>query len=542
MGKKDNMNKYKIMLIDDDLKTRWENLSAFFTNTILDNCEKIKETEKGYYSKKLVVEFDIVMPQKSEFLDEFIKKNKVDAYVLDVLYEEAGWEKCKLQNILGYIRVHNPQAPIFVYSLDWQSKAILHEVSSAFRNGFPGKMVSYYYDLKEINEIVLDFINSGKEEDLDRVIHERNFIREVIARHQGRTIKIPKSQEGDVSILHISDIQYGDKNTTEYKVGLWKEIVRTCKKMQRDQRIAGIDLLAITGDITMHGRRKERVEAERDLCTLFEDLWEDEYENGSYKERILLVPGNHDYDLNYCVMDYLGVENKNGSREIDFDKIIENLKSRKKMNDSNYTSEGFAEFRKFAYEITGNDFFLSSANLNYVEKRFKDWNLRFICLNTADGIRAEKTNGVKLFGEDYCNQIIRSEDWDDDIFTIALSHHTPTFKTKLEGEEQSKFSIACNSIMQTCGIRLWLGGHRHLHGRKEEVDKIYPCTICESATVRLEEKWADEDAYKVNTEKGEITSHRGFQIINLKKQQSGFKVEITKFVFNEFGGALEVKH
>lgn len=542
------MYRYKIMIIDDQIEKRIDNLSDFFTNVPLDINKRLSEEQREAYKRQIGLEYEVIYPLGHEILDEYVKANTADAYFLDVYLENeedpennVGWN---LGKALSAIYTHNPKAPIFMYSTDWRDRDVLKKVTDEFRQCFPGKTASYFYDLNNIVAIVEGFREAARASQIEKISRERKFIKNMIVKAYGKTEKEPFSRDKDVAILHISDIQYGDRNTTEYNMNLWAEVARVCKELTREKRISGIDLLAITGDISMHGKSEEMKMAVDDLEEdLFKKLWADEFESKKYQERILLVPGNHDYDLNFCTADYLVSENgpNKGDRTIDFEKAGNSLLdgNRKKIN--NYHTMGLTAYKDFAYRITGNPVYYQKKYLNYVENRYTSWNMRFICLNTCGGICAEKTNGISIDQEEV-REIINGN-YDDKCYTIVLSHHSPLFENELKDEEKERFHVSCTSIINSCRVNVWLGGHRHIQKDEAKLTTAQKVEVYDASTVSLKEHWASDPDYKVQTVDGKIVkSRRGFQIIILKNDQMGsYEPSLIKYVFDEDGVAKKVR-
>lgn len=531
------MYRFKIMVIDDRISKRIDDLTNFFTNLPINNNHKLSEEEKEIYRNKLKIEFDVIYPKEIDILDIFIKDNQVDAYFLDVIYDEiASWT---LTSILQSIRRYNENAPIFMYSTEWQERSILEEVSIAFRNGFPGKTATYFYNLNDINEMVTEFKEAVHPNQIIDIQREREFIKNMIVRSYGITEKVPYSAKEDVAILHISDIQYGDENETKYIINLWREVSRVCEELKGQKRIDGIDLLAITGDISMHGQKKEMEIAKEDLRKLFKLLWRAEYESGEYKERILLVPGNHDYDLNFCALNYFVSENKPNERRIDFEKIAKILSDENREEKNDYQELGMAAYRDFAYDLMGNVTLYEKEKLNFVEKRFKSWNLRIILLNTCNFIRAEKTNGVGI-DEKELEDIVNDID-SEKMYTLVLSHHTPLVVENLQDSEKERFRTSYKTVIHTCQAKVWLGGHRHVHAQKIEETTVDECEVYEAATIRLDEEWGKDEKYKVKAKDGtEIQSCRGFQIVLLEKKGDSYEPKVFRYRFDEDGIAHEI--
>lgn len=531
---------YKIMIIDDEILDRMKIFENFFSNKSLYENRRLSEMQKKEYERISFGEFEICYPLESDgSLQEYIEQHKVDAYFLDVYYDEiSDWS---LGGIFKDIKYNHPEAPIFIYSMDWKDKSVLDTVTRAFRNSFPGKTATYFYDLRQMISLAENFKEAVSKTQIQKMGQERKFIKKMIDQSCGRTIERPYSPQGDVVILHISDIQYGDTNTTDYKNNIWREVSDVCNKLKSEKEISGIDLLAITGDITMHGRQEEMDMAQSDLKYLFKGLWEDEYEKGDYKERILIVPGNHDFDLNYCVLDYFNATNEKDKRSINFNNIAEELAEETRHIKNDYHLYGWSAYKDFVYGVTNNSIIYQRAHshLNYINNRFVNWNLQFICLNTCDGITAEKTNGVRLDENEIQN--ILNNNKEKGHYTIVLSHHSPLIMDTLEEDDKKRFESQYNSIIHSCQAQLWLSGHRHIHVKSKKKLLSDSCRVYESATIRLDEDWGEDSEYTVETEKGEITSHRGFQIIKLEKKNNGFIPHLIKYVFNDEGIACRVE-
>lgn len=537
------MYKYKVMIIDDEICSRINYLSDFFTNKMLDRNANLTELDREKYKQEIGIEFEVCYPMQHENLDEYVKSHKADAYFLDVYLEKGqGWN---LSKAITAIYKYNKRAPIFAYSTSWREKEVLNEVTNEFRDSWQEKTVSYFYDLNRINKIVSGLDKEVTPEQIEMLKRERRFIKDVIVRAYGKTEKVPFSENEDITILHISDIQSGDPNTTKYNANLWAEVVNVCEKLKGEKEIAGIDLLAITGDISMHGKSKEMREIEKELNNyLIKKLWPDEYCTKDYQERILLVPGNHDFDLNFCSLDYLISQNgpNKDDRKIDFEKASESLKNgnRKKICDD-YRIMGLTAYREFAYRLTGNQIHHQSKHLNYVDERFTSWQLRIICLNTCDGIVAEKTNGVAIDEEEY-KEIVNGQ-YNDGCYTLVLSHHSPLFESQLCGDEKEEFKTKYITIINSCHVGTWLSGHGHEQKDRLTKTTVQMAEVYEASTISLKEEWTNGEEYIVQTVDGDMpNARRGFQIIVLKKGTDGtYKPEVIPYVFDEVGAPHRVR-
>lgn len=533
------MYKYKVMIIDDNIDDRRELFTKFLTNDFLNSHCKLDEAGKKLCQEKLKYELTLVSPMPFENIETFIKQNKADAYFLDVMYpENCDWN---LERIISKIRIYNINAPIFVYSSAWSDQPVIETVSQAFRRAMPGRTPAYYFSLDDITVWVRNAFENKTciLDSLNQIVEERKFIIDIISKAYGKTNKVPFMNDKGIVLLHISDIQYGDANTTDYTLDLWREVERKCKELQRSGDIKGIDILVISGDIAMHGRISEYREGKEDIESLCSLLWPDEKEDKAFRERIVLVPGNHDFDLNYCAIDYYQAKNLVGERKIDFEAIREALTNENRIKSGDYHTMGLAAYRDFAYDLTGNPVFYDAPGLNFIEHNFSNWNLRFVCLNSCDGICAEKTNGVNFEKNTFSK--IFNDNRNGDCYTIAVSHHSPLFKDGLTEAQKKSFFTNCNSIIRNFNVKVWLGGHRHVYHRDEVRVGGTECDVYEAPTIRLDEAWGKDEIYKILTEQGEICSTRGFEIIVINPEEEKAEPDVYKYVFDEKGSACKVK-
>lgn len=535
------MRKYKIMIIDDHIDRRIDMWRDFFTNNSIDNMNLNYES-KIEFKRKAGPEFDIIYPESGELLDEFIRDNKVDGYFLDVyLEDEDNWE---IKDVLHLIEQYNPKAPIFVYSSKWKDKEVVEEVTKAFRSSFLGRTPNSFYDTNTIESIVESFRKATNIRHLNRIRVERMLINNMIDSAFGKTRKKLNPGNEEIAILHISDIQYGDKKMTGFSDTIWSEVKRVCQNLIKNKDINEINLVAITGDISMHGKQEEFNMAIKDMDEyLFKKLWPKEVENGEYKERILIVPGNHDFDLNFCTLDYLNSENgpNEGDRQIDFIKAANMLSDsgRKKIND--YHDMGFAAFSNYAYSVTGNPIYIQRNHLNFVVDNFTNWGLKILCINTCDGISAEKTNGVEI-DEGELKEILNSFDQSDyNYTTLILSHHSPNMISSLKDEEKKNFDISVKQLCNITNAALWLGGHRHISHEDEQKTSFGSIEIFEAPTISLIEEWKETEEEVTLKGGDKVTAYRGFQIIKLKLNNEGKRnIEKLLFIFDQNGIAKPV--
>lgn len=271
------------------------------------------------------------------------------------------------------------------------------------------------------------------------------------------------------------------------------------------------DLLVITGDIADKGKKQEFEKARVWIEQLACKIWN--VTNGklsqSERERIILVPGNHDYDLSVNASELY--EFKFGQAEMDaFQKkddvgIYENQKL------------GFYNFIEFARKLTGDN----SWN-DYMEKplhvitRFVNLGVQFFTINSAYNI--SNRNCENRFDGFYCdlssndeNLLKCNERVRGSVCNILITHNAPSnFKNEYSN------GITTWSRMQTLiegyKFNVCLFGHTHdsvkayrLNDNGGSYCKKMMCIAAPS--VRLNAASRTEDA------------NRGFNVIECRKKE-----------------------
>lgn len=500
---------YKILVIDDRFDGRKEIFRSFF--------EKI---EKAYEeAPEFVLEY-IKTPKN---LERDIKNSKADAILLDAILQNddnPAWkERVKIETVLDKIKsAFEILPPIFLVSQFWDEN-LLKEVNDDFAKSIPNVLPKKYYTYKQLTNIVRDISvkdDENKEVDYSVLIEERKKIHDIIAQHYGRTNK-SLNKKDQINILHLSDLQYGDPKTTEFTVGIFKNI----RDVLKNNDIGKIDLMVISGDIAMSGKESDYRLAEN-LKNLVNLLWPNEKDNG---ERVIFAPGNHDFDINFCTLNYFNAKNLKGTRKIDLLLLIKQLLSEEDINKSCYNKEGIRAFQNYCYQITQNPIYISHSNMNFVIDNYLDWGIRFIILDSISSISINETNRVE-FNKDEISKLVEdisSLQEDDNVFNIVVSHHTEMFFK--EGDKQLAI---LNQLKNSLGCKLFLGGHRHMSANKESEtsdDKKY--VVIEAASLRVDD---NSDEYV-----------RGFNVIQLKRLDGRIDNIIEKqFVFDKNDGALKL--
>lgn len=204
---------------------------------------------------------------------------------------------------------------------------------------------------------------------------------------------MPSHRSSRTVILHLSDIHLNIKNISNMPTYLIADkIIRGLKSF----KIFKVDFICLTGDITSHGIKTEFEEVKK-----FLDLIKDELRVN--KERILIVPGNHDFLWK--------------RREVD-----------KPPRSSNFiTRIDPTNFLSFYREYFGEEY-----DLNIVQKEFSEENLFFLLLNSnkhgrikpADRMDGFPISTVKNFDTSKLLELRRNlSTSSSDSTKITLLHH-----------------------------------------------------------------------------------------------------------------------
>lgn len=334
-----------------------------------------------------------------------------------------------------------------------------------------------------------------------------------------RLSTLRKTQDESFEILLVSDPQYGDPNQED-----WAEYVERELPKFISSRNKSIDLLAITGDIAYQGSQEDYITAEKKISDLVSALWPtaDEVDR---RERILLVPGNHDVDFRIEAANHIDTSfNKDDNTIIIEPRELnkEDLKSPRVP--ANYKMQ---PFRDFCYRLTSDDRWLSSKDLCWINDSFLHLGLRFILLNSAHGISCLSPSHADIPKSATDRERL---DTSREIFTVALSHHGPldTIESSIESLESwpriSKF-FGMNEV------KLLLHGHAHRR------------TTCTTALTESQEVRKADSEGRLTVNEGEIgrvmapTTHldevlrpldeRGFMILSIKRENGKAKTVIV---------------
>lgn len=458
------MAKYSLLIIDDD----WDIRKA--------NYEQLLGDE--------LFVFDYI---KSGNEIDTIADKKPHAYLLDM--DLSKWVTSPIDRKDLFYRATeliNDNAPVFLVSSKWDSEVI------TWLNGTKNIKVLHFISWNDDVISVLENLKS------DGIIPTRLNIKKELDNYYQREWELKKPDD-TITILDISDLQFGDRHTDDDSAMLEALL----PKFLREKNIS-IDLLLISGDIASHGYPEEFAEAKKWI----EDLCSGVFGNGNFRSRILLIPGNHDVNLKLDATD---------GYDYDFDR--RSLKPRATPEHQHHVY-GLVPFRQFAYELTGNINWITDKNdLFLFDDRFLQWGIRLYLLNTVceqDYLSPEK----KSTPLKYLNILRNAPSIKDPIYKIILSHHGPNHLGYSLDSSTKSWKEVRNFIEAVEGD-LFLYGHVH---------KSQTFTLPEKGKFAKKIKFHMAPTLTLSEEARTEGARRGFSVIELKRQNGIVtKPKIKKF-------------
>lgn len=306
-------------------------------------------------------------------------------------------------------------------------------------------------------------------------------------------------------ILHISDIQFGGK-ASQLSCNDNERIADYLKENDINP-----DLLVITGDIADKGKKQEFEKARVWIEQLACKIWN--ARNGklsqSERERIILVPGNHDYDLSV-----------NASELYEFKFAQSQMDAfQKKDNVDSYENQklGFYNFIEFARKLTGDN-----AWNDYMEKplhvitKFVNLGIQFFSINSVFNI--SNRNCENRFDGFYCDlssideNLLKCNDRvHGSVCNVLITHNAPSnFKNEYSNGITTWSRI--QTLIEGYKFNVCLYGHTHdsvkAYRLNDNGGSYCKKMICIAApSVRLNAASRTEDA------------NRGFNVIECRRTE-----------------------
>lgn len=356
--------------------------------------------------------------------------------------------------------------------------------------------------------ILNDLLTDGWQK---RVRAMQEQLRLAIARHRRRGV-LQLHADALIHILHLSDPQYGDPETDGWANLSEHEIARFLRNIQPN-----IHFIAITGDISFRGHPDEFRIAEEKLGSLLTALLPNRED---WRERVLLVPGNHDVNLRLAAADQITVNVR--------EKKI--TRSNKRTVLADHRRYALQPFREFAWRLTGDPNWRDSEDLCWVNDSFRHLGFRFYLLNSAAAIHCADPKTARTASLEF---LAKSCLKDERSFGIALSHHGPPSAAVEPIEALSNWPDVAK-LLQVCGIRLLLHGHGHAWLAERFPIGAIPATPSEGRLTGEEVLRVMAPTTHLNDKRRPDGAHRGFTVITFHRSNAiVHKAEVGSYKLHE---------
>lgn len=466
----------KILIIDDD---NWK--QAIYKNL----CDDLDD------EKNIITFFEEVDVKKinKKILDQF------DIVLLDLVLSE--WE-IDSRYVAQSIRKYSHSIPVVLITANWGAASFryISELTSTFKvenqplNFIDLATKSQLKEIKE-NEEKLKTLKISDGTSYADVADRLSLILE----NSKRCNRLNKGGEDSIHILHVSDLQLGG-STVKQAI----QEPRLIKQKFKSTFGCSPDFIVVSGDIAESGLPEEYDQAQSWLAKLCDEFkWPKPY------ERLLLIPGNHDVFLPLFSAQYTKFITASQARK---EEIDEGLNFNKSKICNPWTSAlTTASFKKFAKELTGNDYWSNNENLCWSDKRFLDLGILFFGINSVSTISANSMYKGFPSADEYEKIYSEIQDLEEvnGVFSISLTHHPDI----IDDVNYRSFS---DSYL---GPNLLLSGHMHKQETYTKNGQL--CTTATTASLQSKERWEDVG--------------RGFSAITLKRSRDIVTdVEIVHFI------------
>lgn len=475
------MTGYRILVVDDQP----EQTEALFNNLFKN------DTRFSHTQAKIASDF------------EAFTFSDYDAVLLDINLDQWKTETNEDMTLSYALSKIGNRCPIVLVSRCWSDEPTHRRIYEALASE---------KSIKFIATFVLNDLAGDNWKDYAESIRGQLYIA-INTERQRANLDLREDQ--DILVLHLSDPQYGDPGTDD-----WAEYVEEqIGQYVRYRLDLKIHLIAITGDISYSGQVSEFEKAEKSLSRLFKFFFPN---RSDWRERILIVPGNHDVNLRLAAADQLEIKITKGTISIDpKDEPIDGSPHRK---------FSLTPFRDFAWQLTGDPRWKEADELNWVNDSFKHIGLRFFLLNSVanlDCIFPQKAG----FKQEALSKLKGKEQ--DQPFGIAFSHHGPPEKEYSNPDVLDEWPKIAG-FLHTRGIKLFIHGHGHerkvdkFHIRKQVIEQAKG-TINKDEILRVM-----APTTHLNGKKRPDGQLRGFNIITLHRDHGEVSgIEVASYEFGD---------
>lgn len=476
---------YRIAIVDDEMDGEIDRRSFY----------------KNLFGKR----FDIVkFVSNPEEIYE-LPKLEVHAYIVDLIYSGEEYKGITFDSIISSINAVK-NVPIILVSSKWETfktPAII------------GKLCKY-------NNIVMCLGWDDVSASVGTASGD-SFILNQICLEIGKYYKYTdavKNDDDKITILHLSDIQFGDVNTDPSAIFSKYDIVTHLSDVNKMP-----DIIVITGDIASHGLWDEYIEAYEWLDDFCKSIWNDDVNWG---ERVVIVPGNHDVDYLESIPDIY---------EWDYpSKTVSDLGCKKKKDITNlYHKKAMIDFARFMRKVTGDISYLDEYDdLFRVNEKFLNWGIRFYELNTAQDVSPYAPQKIEIRKENY-NKLkkhtLRMES--KNIYNIMVSHFGPEdIGYRQSDANKTKQWDAMRSFIESAKINMYMSGHVHRSEIRNLGDNGPGAGFSKNAIV------STASTCSLSADGRPPEQYRGFNILELHRE-GGMVKRVTGYEYHFVGASIK---
>ncbi|MCF1457970.1 MAG: metallophosphoesterase [Shewanella sp.] len=450
------------------------------------------------YSEVLESEYSIDFIKNDSEIENELSTKQFDGVILDLILRPDF--SLSSATILGeYLSQY--RIPVFLLTGKWKEDETAFDLLRVMAIGntqVRGLLdwVDFDSDMPYGRENVLEFL---------KLEMDKWYRREPRTRVSGDAVKL----------LHLSDSQIGDPDynflSTGVEDGISKVLGNGCEKP---------DLIVLSGDVVYSGEPSQYRKASG-WCKRLATSCLGSVGSADYKERIVVVPGNHDVDFTVLCSDGVkfnfGVEE--GKMPIDLDETFLPKAQEEEdgePNNSTYPHHnlGLSSYRVFLQE-TVVDAPYADGDAIYID-RFINWGIEIVALSTAGfaTIGRSQSVGVSQGGLDHVTRKMRSRRPGNEPYKILVTHHPPPEILNSDPDETARWNGAAwdrfRAWLGRMGFDLWLAGHTH-YGEVRKLSERsgmlgMPCVVCPTLTLKQRSRGED--------------SLRGFAMISLEYDES----------------------
>ena len=465
---------------------------------------------KDYYERVFGKYFEIVkLISTPEEISKAPEAN-VHAYIVDLVYGgEKKQEKNEYRGITfdGIIKNINAvkNVPIILVTSKWETFKQPYIVGQICKCSNIVMCIDWNSFTKSDNGAFF-YINQMRNE-ISQFYHHTSVVKE---------------NDETVTILHLSDLQFGDKNFDSTSIFAQYDIATKLYDLNKVP-----DILVISGDIASHGTAKEYDLAYTWLAEFAEQLWG---RNENWSEKVVIVPGNHDIDYSMFIAN---------EYEWNFDdKDFANTHSliKRKSNDNEYGVKSMLDYAKFMRKVCGDSSYFDEYDSLYrVNERFINWGVRFYEMNTARNVSPMKPKNVHVRSEDY-NKLKRNTVRIEgaSIFNIVVSHYGPeSIGFRSDINEKIEEWNTMHAFIESSEVHLLCTGHVHKSEIRKLDDRGNGARFSRNAIVSTASTCSLNVLARPSEEK------KGFNILELERKD-GIVVKLKGYEYKFDGGRITI--